>query len=58
MHILVGFILIYFIIIIIFKSGFTPWADIVNKILVMQTIGQVVEVRMTNFIRHEVLITK
>ena len=34
------------------------WADIVHKILAMQTIGQVVGKRLTTLIQYEVLITK
>ena len=45
----VFFIFFYFI----FKSGFTPCADIVNQIHALQTIGQVRGIRLTTVIRHE-----
>ena len=32
---------------------FTPCADIVNQIRAMQTIGQVVGIRLTTLIRHQ-----
>ena len=37
----------------IFKSGFTPCADIVNQIRTVQTVGQVVGIRLTTLIRHK-----
>ena len=45
MHILVSVILLFYF--------FTPCADIVNKKLAMQTIGQVVGIKLTTLIRHE-----
>ena len=43
----------YYYFIFFFKSGFTPCVDIVNKILAIQTIVQVVGIKLTTLIRHE-----
>ena len=52
MRIFVGVILLLFYF-FFFKSGFTHCADIVNKILAIQTIMQVVGIKLTTLIRHE-----